>query len=150
MANGEPWNDTLLMRIVPAFDGHINLPNGEKVFDVVTGSDWQTRGPSDVMGINARVSAVSEDGKENLDLEYYGKIKITQQIENVIAARGETGAGTEWGGGYYFITPRIHSRSERWAWVNDAVFLACGKLTLSRKDDGSSVSTVSYRIYKVE
>lgn len=103
------------------------------------------------MGIDARVAAISEDGKENLDLEYYGKIKITKQIEDVIAARGKSGISkTEWGDGYYWVTPRIHSRSERWAWVNDAVFLACGKLALSTNKDGASVSTVSYRVYRVE
>lgn len=116
----------------------------------MTASDWQTRGPTDVMGIDARVSAMSEDGKENMELQYYGKIKITKKIEGVIAATGETRTGTEWGDGYYWVTPRIHSRSEKWAWVNDSVFLACGKLTLSRNQDGSSVSTVSYRVYKVE
>lgn len=133
-----------------AGEGEIILPNGEIAFKVVTGSDWQTRGPTSVMDINARVSAVSGDGKDNLDFQYRGKIKITEQIENVIKSQGVLGTSTEWGDGYYFVTPKLHSRSESWAWVNDTVFLACGKLALNQKDDGSRFCTVSYRIYQVE
>jgi len=112
------------------------------VLRVVTASDWMRTGPTRTITIDARASAISDDGQENLDFEYQGKIEITPDVEKLFSGKEE--AALEWGDCYYYTTPRIFSRSERWAWVNDAVFVAAGKLRL---DKGRV--TVSYRIYQV-
>jgi hypothetical protein len=122
--------------------GTVNLPDGTSVLRVVTASDWMTTGPTRTITIDARSSAISNDGKENMDFAYLGKMEITPEVEEVIS--GKSGKEMEFGDCYYYTTPRIYSRCERWAWVNDTVFVAAGKLRL---EEGRPV--VSYRIYKV-
>lgn len=92
--------------------------------------------------IDARASAVSDDGLQNLDVMYMGKFEVTPEMEVVISGKGDESSA--WGSSYYYTTPRFSSRSAEWAWVNDAVFIASGKLA-SR--DGRN--TASYRVYKV-
>lgn len=101
------------------------------------------------MDIDARVSALSEDGQHNLDFEYRGKIHVTSRMENVLKQGSVSGAHTEWLDDYYFVQMRLHSRSELWAWVNGAVFLAPGKLELSH-DGRRKTCTVRYKIFQVE
>ncbi len=46
---------------------------------------------------------------------------------------------------YYYTTPVLESRSPELAWVNEAVFVCMGRLSL----DGEGQVLVTYRIFKV-
>jgi hypothetical protein len=98
---------------------------------------------SSTITIDARVSAETADGI-NLELAYLGKLSITDEVRTLFDG-SSAARETRFGEPYYYTAPRIWSRSDEFAWVNDAVFLAMGKLRL---DENGRVEAC-YRILKV-
>lgn len=93
--------------------------------------------------VDARVSAIGSDGI-NLDLQYMGKFTITPRAASIFT--GTPGSGFEFGEEYFYTTPRISSRSTRFGWVNDAVFVAMGR---ARTIEEGAALEIGYQIFKV-
>lgn len=94
---------------------------------VVAGSDWMTiSNESPTWSIVVRVSAVG-GGDMNLEFAYLGKMRISPGVLDLFS--GNT-LETKFGEGYYYTTPRISSRGEKFAWVNNTVSVPMGKLRL--------------------
>lgn len=93
--------------------------------------------------IDARLSAKGP-GDINLDVHYLGKFTITPGTTEVFA--GTPGSSFGFGDEYLYATPTISSRSSKFGWVNDAVFLAVGKAKCIQ--EGAAVE-IAYQIFKV-
>jgi hypothetical protein len=124
--------------------GRLSSADGKHEFKVKYGSDWMIV-PTDsrTITIDARVSAESDDGT-NMELAYLGKMCITEEVRTLFDG-SSAARETQFGEPYYYTAPRIWSRSDEFAWVNDSVFLAMGKLRL---DENGRVEAW-YRILKV-
>ena len=99
----------------------------------------------DYADIDARVSCASPPGAEHqlhIDVRYRGKIAFHGPMLQLW--KGER-SSLDWGEGYYYTSPILESRSEELAWVNKAIFVAMGNITV--REDGDV--QVIYRIFKV-
>jgi hypothetical protein len=121
--------------------GFLKTADGKTELKVTCGSDWMTCGP-DSLTIDARVSTESPDGT-NIDLKYLGELALGPEVKALFSGQSKE---TEFGQGYYYTTPKLSSRSEKFAWVNKAVFVGMGKMRL--KSSEASIEAV-YRIFKV-
>jgi hypothetical protein len=122
--------------------GTLSTVDGKSSFDVINAVDWTTMAPSGKgVVVDARVTTKGLDGA--LDLQYLGKLNFSEESEEMMMGKR---AGTEFGQGYYYVSPHITSRSEGFTWVNDTVFLGQGRIRM--REDGKL--EVSYRIYKVD
>ncbi len=139
-----PLNELLTYSIEKVDGGKLSSTDGNHEFKVKCGSDWMiVPMGSRTITIDARVSAEKADGT-NLELAYLGKMHITDEVRSLFDG-SSAARETQFGEPYYYTTPRIWSRSDEFAWVNDAVFLAMGKLRLN--DNGQVEAW--YRILKV-
>jgi hypothetical protein len=93
------------------------------------------------VAVDARVNAQGANG--GLDLQYQGKLKFSAEMMEMMQGKR---SGTEFGEGYYYVSPKISSRMEEFKWVNETVFLGQGRIRM--RPDGKL--EVSYRIYKVD
>lgn len=122
--------------------GTLTSADGQTNLDVRVGCDWMTV-HSDYAEIDARVCCNSppSDGRAlNLDLEYKGRINLSEMAVQLMGGMGETVDAA-----YYFTTVYLSSRSAELSWVNSSVFVGNGKL-MANKDNAP---VVRYRIYRV-
>jgi hypothetical protein len=71
-------------------------------------------------------------------VQYQGVVEITEGMAAVLGG-GDT--PTEYGDQYFFTTPRLETGDERYAWVNQTVFVSEGRLLPGPR--------VEYRVYRV-
>ncbi|PMD33523.1 hypothetical protein L207DRAFT_571648 [Hyaloscypha variabilis F] len=122
--------------------GTFSTADGKTSFDVLNASDWMTMEASGTgVAVDARVNAQGANG--GLDLQYQGKLKFSAEMMEMMQGKR---SGTEFGEGYYYVSPKISSRMEEFKWVNETVFLGQGRIRM--RPDGKL--EVSYRIYKVD
>ncbi|OCK75054.1 hypothetical protein K432DRAFT_467415 [Lepidopterella palustris CBS 459.81] len=122
--------------------GYITTADETVKLKCIGASDWMLIHDSNTHTIDARASFIGEDGT-NLDLKYMGKITTTPHVMDIFSCK--PGKEFQFGEEYYYTCPQISSRSEKFAWVNDCVFLAMGKLRVLEKGN----MELQYRILKV-
>lgn len=122
--------------------GTLSTADGKTTFNVLNAADWMTMEASGTgVIVDARVNAQGPNG--GLDLQYQGKLRFSVGMVEMMQGKR---SGTEFGEGYYYVSPKISSRMEEFGWVNETVFLGQGRIQM--RPDGKL--EVSYRIYKVE
>jgi hypothetical protein len=96
---------------------------GERLNGIMTsgGGDWILAGADGFGRIDVRAQVTTDDGA-NIYLQYLGLLELNQPIMAAIA----TGAGTEFEDQYFRTTPRLETGDERYAWVNQTVFVGKG------------------------
>jgi hypothetical protein len=100
------------------------------------GSDWVLIGPDGWGRLDVRMT-IHTDDDAHLYVQYFGVIEYTEAA--LAANRGERSSGYE---EHYFRTaPRIETGDERYAWVNQTVFVAEGRLHPG--------PVVEYRVHRV-
>lgn len=100
------------------------------------GGDWMLVGPDGWARLDVRAQFLTEDGAA-LYLTYTGLIEMNEKIGQALAA----GGGTDYGDQYFRTTPRIETGDPRYAWLNQTVFVAEGRLQPGR--------IVEYQVYRV-
>ena len=97
-------------------------------------ADWLSM--TDEFGhLDVRATLETHDGAL-IYLEYFGKIELTEAIQNALS----TGEGsTEYGDQYFFTTPRMQTGDPRYAWVNNFICVAQGRMAPGR---------VEYNVYQ--
>jgi len=120
-----------------------NVAGGEVVGDrlkgtiVGAGGDWLLLGADGFGRLDVRATLRTVDGA-TIYVQYLGLIELTPAITAVLGG-GDT--PTEFGGQYYFTNPRLETGDERYAWVNQTMFIGEGRLRPGPR--------VEYRIYRV-
>lgn len=112
---------------------------GERINGTVStgGGDWLLAGADGFSRLDVRVQIVTDDGAV-IYLSYNGLLEMNEAIQGVLAG-GET--GTDYGDQYFRTTPRLETGDERYAWVNQTVFVAEGRALPGPK--------VEYRVSRV-
>ncbi|KAI9837594.1 MAG: hypothetical protein M1819_007245 [Sarea resinae] len=133
------------LTVVNVNKGTVTSADGSITLQCAGGADYMLAKPdSATQSIDARLSFVGDSSNGlNLDFQYLGKITISPEMMEVF--KSTPGKETEFGQPYFYTTPRVSSKSEKLAWVNDTVFLAMGKVSVLENRD----IELCYRIFKV-
>jgi uncharacterized protein DUF3237 len=150
-----------MLHLLPEFEYHADLepmtigpgPFGNRMVGTVTGGDVRgERLKGRLVGAGADWLLVGDDGFGRLDVranmetvdgahlyfQYLGLLELTPAVLAVMAGGGEPTAFED----HYFVTtPRLETGDERYAWVNQAVFVAEGRVLPG--------PAVEYRVHRV-
>jgi hypothetical protein len=110
---------------------------GERVSGrlVGAGGDWLLVGPDGWGRLDVRAQIATPDGAL-IYLTFGGVVEVTEQGQKAMAEGGET----RWEDQYFRTTPRLETGDPRYAWVNQSVFVAQGRIY---------PGGVQYRVYRV-
>jgi hypothetical protein len=100
------------------------------------GADWILAGPDGYGRLDVRGTLQTHDGAF-VYVQYYGVIEYTDAT--LAAVAGEK--SSDYGDHYFRTTPRLETGDERYAWVNQTVFVADGRVHPG--------PTVEYRVHRV-
>ena len=126
-------------------------PMGQRIYVEVTGGeatgarfnaravggagDWILVGPDGFGRIDVRLQFETDDGA-HVYVQYFGLLELNEVAAQALA----TGAGTAYEDQYFRTTPRFETGDPRYAWMNQSVFVAKGRL---REGGG-----VEYEVYR--
>jgi hypothetical protein len=127
-------------KLAPALDVGAGPHGARLVFTVTGGEAKGERIHGEAVGAGADWLLIGSDGWGRLDVRfqlrtpdgailyvsYVGLIEMNQKVQQALAA-GERGA-TEYSDQYFRTTPRIESGDPKYAWVNQTLFVAEGRL----------------------
>jgi hypothetical protein len=120
--------------VIPVSGGWVK---GARINGTVTsgGGDWALIGPDGWARFDVRGQIQTDDGAV-LYLTYGGVLQLTEKVMAATGSAGETSFGDQ----YFRTTPCLESGDERYAWVNQTVFVARGRM---------SAKGVEYEVYRV-
>lgn len=126
-------------------------PQGQRIYLEVTGGeatgerfnaravggagDWILVGPDGFGRIDVRLQFETADNAR-VYVQYFGLLEFNQVLATALA----TGAGTDYDDQYFRTAPRLETGDPRYAWMNQSVFVAKGRL---REGGG-----VEYEVYR--
>jgi hypothetical protein len=106
--------------------------------DVVgTSGDWLLAGDDGFGRIDERLTLRTVDGAIIYG-QYFGLLEMTPAVMDIV---GGGDVPTDFGDQYLFSSPRLETGDERYAWVNQTVFVGEGRLLPGPR--------VEYRVYRV-
>jgi hypothetical protein len=100
------------------------------------GGDWLLVGPDGVGRLDVRAQIETHDNAV-LYLTYEGVLEMNERVQTALAEGTETAYEDQ----YFRTTPRLETGDERYAWVNQTVFVGQGRIYPG--------SGVQYRVYRV-
>jgi hypothetical protein len=120
--------------VVPLAGGTVS---GERITGTVTGTggDWALVGPDGWARVDVRGQILTDDGAV-IFVSYGGVLELNEKVMVAMAAGDQ---GTEFEDQYFRIMPRLETGDARYAWVNQTVFIARGRLV---------VGGVFYEVYR--
>ena len=120
--------------IVEVDGGAFEGPRLQGVIRKAGCADWLTM--TDSFGhLDVRATLETHDGAY-IYVEYIGRLELTPKVRAALEGRGST----EYGESYFVTAPRMQTGDPRYAWVNNLVCVAEGKLSPGRVD---------YRVFQV-
>lgn len=103
---------------------------------VGAGADWLVIGPDGWARLDVRAQIQTNDDAV-IYTSYTGLLQLTDKVMAAIATGAEA---TEFDDQYFRTTPRLETGDERYAWVNQTLFVARGRLI---------PGGVEYEVYRV-
>jgi hypothetical protein len=100
-----------------------------------SGGDWLLVGPDGLARLDVRAGFRTDDGAL-VYAEYPGLLELNEKVTSALAAGGSTEVEDQ----YFRSTPRFETGDERYAWMQQSLWLSVGRLTEGR---------VQYRVYRV-
>lgn len=100
------------------------------------GADWILAGPDGWGRLDVRATFHTDDGA-SIYAQYFGVLEYTDAA--LAAITGER--ASEYGDHYFRTTPRLECGDERYAWVNQTVFVGEGRIHPG--------PTVEYRVHRL-
>ena len=105
---------------------------------VGAGADWLLIAQDGFGRLDVRATLQTNDGA-NIYVQYQGFLQVTEAIGKILGGANES---TEFGDQYFFVHPRMETGDERYAWVNQTLFLGQGRAVAG--------PAVEYLIYRVD
>jgi hypothetical protein len=102
---------------------------------MAAGGDWVLTGPDGYARLDVRAQFLTDDGAV-VYVSYTGLIELNQTLTEATAA----GLGTDYADQYFRTTPRFETGDARYAWLNQSLFVAEGRM----RPGG-----VEYQVYRV-
>jgi hypothetical protein len=114
---------------------------GERLSGTVRpgGADWILACPDGYGRLDVRATFVTGDGA-HIYVQYFGVVEYSAAA--LAAVAGER--ASDYDDHYFRTSPRLESGDPRYAWVNQAVFVAEGRIHPAQPGP-----TVEYRVYRV-
>lgn len=111
---------------------------GERINGTVGtgGADWVLLGPDGWGRLDVRLTIHTDDGA-HLYVQYFGVIEYTQAALDANAGI----ASSDYGDHYFRTAPRLETGDERYAWVNQTLFVGEGRLHPG--------PVVEYRVHRI-
>ena len=103
---------------------------------VGAGADWAVIGPDGWARLDVRAQIQTDDGAV-IYVSYGGLLELTEKVMAAVQSGTE---GTEFEDQYFRTTPRLETGDERYAWVNQTLFVARGHMI---------PGGVEYEVYRV-
>jgi hypothetical protein len=100
--------------------------------------DWLLLGPDNVARLDVRATFHTHDGAV-LYLQYFGLFNVTPAIGEILGGGGQSTAFEDQ---YFRTNPRFETSDERYAWMNQTLFVGEGRIL-------ADPLGVEYRIYRV-
>jgi len=100
------------------------------------GADWLLAGPDGWGRLDVRAQFVTDDGAA-LYLSYTGLLQMNEKVQQALRA----GAATDYADHYFRTTPRFETGDPRYAWLNQSIFVAEGRILPG--------PGVQYNVYRV-
>lgn len=127
-----PYGTRVFFEVI---DGEVT---GERISGrlLTGGGDWLLVGPDGMGRLDVRAQIETHDNAV-LYLTYEGVIEMNERVQTALAEGTETAYEDQ----YFRTTPRLETGDERYAWVNQTVFVGQGRIY-----PGSSVQ---YRVYRL-
>ena len=98
---------------------------------------WRGRG--DGFGrLDGRTTLKTNDGA-HIYVQYNGFLRVTEPVMRILGGANES---TEFGDQYFFINPRMETGDQRYAWVNQTLFVGQGRALAG--------PAIEYQIYRVD
>lgn len=123
--------------------GWIRGANGDTGVFLNPCGDWLAVQPNGNLRLDVRCTLRMDDGSL-IFIEYNGVIKMTKEGADKFQ-RGERINVGDW---YFMTAPTMRSMSEKYAWVNDRVFIE--KMVAVQPSAEGKQSFVRYDVYAVE
>jgi hypothetical protein len=113
--------------------------SGDRLKGEVTpgGGDWLLAGADGFGRLDVRLQLRTQDGAD-IYVQYSGLVELS---EKVLAWAGGQRCGTDFGDEYFFTNPRLETSDERYAWVNQTLFIGQGRVV--------APTTVEYKVYRL-
>ena len=105
---------------------------------VGAGGDWLLLGGDGFGRLDVRATLKTNDGA-HIYVQYYGFLQATEPVARILGGANES---TEFGDQYFFVSPRMETGDERYAWVNQTLFVGQGRALAG--------PAVEYQIYRVD
>ncbi len=102
---------------------------------ITGGGDWLLVGPDGFGRLDVRAQFLTDDGA-SLYVYYTGLLEMNQKVADALAK----GASTDYGDQYFRTTPRFETGDPRYAWLNQSIFVAEGRV---------GPGQVEYKVYRV-
>jgi hypothetical protein len=87
------------------------------------GGDWVLIGPDNYARLDVRCQFRTDDGAL-VYVQYFGLLELNAKVNAVLTSGGNTAYDDH----YYRIASRMETGDERYAWLNQHVFVARGRL----------------------
>jgi hypothetical protein len=100
---------------------------------LASGGDWLLAAPDGSARLDVRGTFETGDGAL-IYVQYYGVAVLTEKVQQAMAA----GQPTDYGDSYFMTQPRFETGDPRYAWLNQVVAVAEGRLI---------PNGVEYRVY---
>lgn len=100
------------------------------------GGDWLLVGADGLARLDVRAQFRTEDGAF-VYVQYPGLLEMNEKVATALGSGGSTEVGDQ----YFRSTPRFETGDERYAWLNQHVFVGQGRIV-----DGA----VEYQIFRVD
>lgn len=99
------------------------------------GGDWLLIGADGFARLDVRAQLLTEDGA-SIFVCYPGLLEMNQKVGEALAS----GGSTDYGDQYFRTTPRFETGDPRYAWLNQSLFVAEGRI---------GPGMVEYKVYRV-
>jgi len=100
------------------------------------GGDWLLVGPDGWGRLDVRAQFLTDDGAA-IYASYYGLVEMNEKVQSAIGGASVTDYGDQ----YFRTNPRFETGDPRYAWLNQGLFVAEGRIRLG--------PMVEYKVYRV-
>ena len=100
------------------------------------GGDWLLVGPDGYGRLDVRAQFLTDDGALVYVQYNYGLVEMSGKVTDALAK----GMSTDYGDQYFRTAPRFETGDPRYAWLNQSVFVAEGRV---------HPGAVEYKVYRV-